>query len=68
MSPYNVINRMTTTVIPPCLAYASNMNNKLFPPPVSMTATTGLSPAIIAAMASFCTLQNLAALSIIRFN
>jgi hypothetical protein len=56
MFPCNAINGMMTTVILPCSAYAGNMNNKLFPSPISMTATTGLSPATIAAIASFCTL------------
>ncbi|KAF1828072.1 hypothetical protein BDW02DRAFT_469540, partial [Decorospora gaudefroyi] len=52
MSPRNAINRITTIVVLPCSAYAGNMNNKLFPPPVGITATTGLSPAMIACMAS----------------
>ncbi|KAF1828106.1 hypothetical protein BDW02DRAFT_481804, partial [Decorospora gaudefroyi] len=52
MSPRNAINRITTTVVPPCSAYAGNINNKLFLPPVSITATTGLSPAMIAYIAS----------------
>ncbi|KAF2022980.1 hypothetical protein EK21DRAFT_18376, partial [Setomelanomma holmii] len=52
MSPRNAINGMTTTVVPPCSAHAGNMNNKLFPPPVGITAMMGLSPATIAAMAS----------------
>jgi hypothetical protein len=68
MSPCNVINGITTTVIPPCSAYASNINNKLFPSSVSITATTGLSPTTIAATASFYTLRNSAVLPIIRYN
>ncbi|KAF2865193.1 hypothetical protein BDV95DRAFT_444260, partial [Massariosphaeria phaeospora] len=48
----NVINGTTTTVVPPCSANASNINNKLLLPLVSITATTKLSPAIIALMAS----------------
>jgi hypothetical protein len=68
MSSYNAINGTTTTVILLYSTYASNINNKLFSPSISMTATTGLSPATIAAIASFCTLRNLAALSIICFN
>ncbi|KAF1828104.1 hypothetical protein BDW02DRAFT_513235 [Decorospora gaudefroyi] len=56
MSPRNAINRITTIVVPLYSAYAGNINNKLFPPPISITATTGLSPAIIACIASFYTL------------
>jgi hypothetical protein len=44
------------------------MNNMLLPAPVGITATTGLSPAIIAWMACCCSPLNLAASSIIRFN
>ncbi|KAF2814500.1 uncharacterized protein BDZ99DRAFT_379865, partial [Mytilinidion resinicola] len=51
----NAINSTTTTIIPPCSAYAGNINNKLFPILVSITTTTGLSPAVIIAIASFCT-------------
>jgi hypothetical protein len=68
MSPRNAINRMTTTVVPPYLAYASNINNKLFPPPISITATIRLFSTTIAATASFCTPRNLAVLPIIRCN
>jgi hypothetical protein len=68
MSPRNAINRTTTIVIPPCSAYTSNINNKLFPPSISITATTGLSSTTIAATASICTPQNLAILPIIRYN
>jgi hypothetical protein len=68
MSPRNAINRITTTVVPLCSVYAGNMNNKLFPPPISITTTTGLSPATIAAIASSCTLRNWAVLPIIRCN
>jgi hypothetical protein len=68
MSPRNAINGIITTVVPPYSAYASNINNKLFPPSISITATTGLSPTTIAATASFCTLQNSAVLPIICYN
>jgi hypothetical protein len=68
MSPYNAINRTITTVVLPCLAYASNINNKLFSPPISITATTGLSSTTIAAIASIYTLRNLAILPIIYCN
>ncbi|KAF1924228.1 uncharacterized protein M421DRAFT_30851, partial [Didymella exigua CBS 183.55] len=52
MSPRSEINGTTTTVVPPCSAHASNMNNMLLPALVSITATTGLLPATIASMAS----------------
>ncbi|KAF1922378.1 uncharacterized protein M421DRAFT_35591, partial [Didymella exigua CBS 183.55] len=52
MSPRSEINGTTTTVVPPCSAHAGNMNNMLLPAPVGITATTGLSPATIASMAS----------------
>jgi hypothetical protein len=68
MFPCNAINGTTTTVVLPYLAYASNMNNKLFPLSVGITATTGLSPATIAATASFYTPQNSVVLPIIRCN
>jgi hypothetical protein len=68
MSPRNAINGMTTMVVLPYSAHAGNMNNKLFPPLVGITAMIGLSPAIIAAMAACCTLRNSAILLIIRFN
>ncbi|KAF2809255.1 uncharacterized protein BDZ99DRAFT_389384, partial [Mytilinidion resinicola] len=55
ISPYNIINGTTTTIIPPCSTYAGNINNKLFPVLVSITATTRLSPAIIIAIAFSCT-------------
>ncbi|KAF2813647.1 uncharacterized protein BDZ99DRAFT_381334, partial [Mytilinidion resinicola] len=55
ISPYNAINGTTTTIIPPCSAYASNINNKLFPALVGITATTGLSPAVIVAIIFSCT-------------
>jgi hypothetical protein len=48
MSLYNIINSTTTTVIPPGSTYTGNINNMLLPTPISITATTGLSPAIIA--------------------
>ncbi|KAI0603907.1 RecQ Superfamily II DNA helicase [Pyrenophora tritici-repentis] len=52
MSPRNAINGTTTTVVPPCSAHAGNMNNKLLPAPVGITATTGLSPAVMALIAA----------------
>ncbi|KAF2812023.1 uncharacterized protein BDZ99DRAFT_367156, partial [Mytilinidion resinicola] len=52
ISPYNTINGTITTVILPYSAYAGNINNKLFPALVGITATTGLSPAVIIAIAS----------------
>ncbi|KAF2814503.1 uncharacterized protein BDZ99DRAFT_359415, partial [Mytilinidion resinicola] len=52
ISPYNAINSTTTTIILLCSAHAGNINNKLFPILVSITATTRLSPAIIIAIAS----------------
>ncbi|KAF2803438.1 uncharacterized protein BDZ99DRAFT_372801, partial [Mytilinidion resinicola] len=52
MSPCNAINGTTTTIIPPCSAHAGNINNKLFPALVGITATTGLLPAVIVAIAS----------------
>ncbi|KAG9382296.1 RecQ Superfamily II DNA helicase [Pyrenophora tritici-repentis] len=55
MSPRNAINGTTTTVVPPCSAHAGNMNNKLLPAPVGITATTGLSPAVMALIAASCT-------------
>jgi hypothetical protein len=55
MSLRNAINRTTIIVVLPCSAYASNINNKLFPAPVGMIATTGLSPAVIALIAASCT-------------
>ncbi|KAF2818021.1 uncharacterized protein BDZ99DRAFT_375130, partial [Mytilinidion resinicola] len=51
----NAINGTITTIIPPCSAYAGNINNKLFPVLVSITATTGLLPAVIIAIISSCT-------------
>ncbi|KAK7185307.1 hypothetical protein PSPO01_08824 [Paraphaeosphaeria sporulosa] len=56
MSPHNAINGITTMVVPPCSAHTGNMNNMLLPAPIGIMATTGLSPPIIALMASFCTL------------
>ncbi|KAF1828969.1 hypothetical protein BDW02DRAFT_511019 [Decorospora gaudefroyi] len=56
MLPYNAINRITTIVVLLYSAYASNINNKLFLLPISIIATIGLSPAIIAYIAFFCTL------------
>ncbi|KAF1828318.1 hypothetical protein BDW02DRAFT_454764, partial [Decorospora gaudefroyi] len=52
MSPRNAINGTTTTVVPPCSAYTGNMNNKLLPALVGITATTGLFPVTIALIAS----------------
>ncbi|KAF2801257.1 uncharacterized protein BDZ99DRAFT_357500, partial [Mytilinidion resinicola] len=51
ISPYNAINSTITTIIPPCSAHASNINNKLFPILVGITATTRLLPAVIIAIA-----------------
>ncbi|CAE7208678.1 hypothetical protein PTTW11_09879 [Pyrenophora teres f. teres] len=68
MSPRNAINGTTTTVVPPCSAHAGNMNNKLLPAPVGITATTGLSPALIALIAASCTPRNLASSPIMRFS
>ncbi|KAF2871803.1 hypothetical protein BDV95DRAFT_451418, partial [Massariosphaeria phaeospora] len=51
ISPRNAINGTITTVVLPCSANASNINNKLLPLLVSITATTKLSPAIIALIA-----------------
>jgi hypothetical protein len=68
MSLCNAINRTTTIVILLYLAYASNINNKLFSLSISITATTELSSATIAAIASFCMLRNLAVLPIICCN
>ncbi|KAK7178407.1 hypothetical protein PSPO01_15543 [Paraphaeosphaeria sporulosa] len=56
MSPYNIINGMIIMVVPPYSTYASNMNNILLPAPIGIMATMGLSPPIIALMASFYTL------------
>ncbi|KAF2868287.1 hypothetical protein BDV95DRAFT_451228, partial [Massariosphaeria phaeospora] len=47
----NAINSTTTIVVPLCFANASNINNKLLLLLVSITATTKLSPAIIALIA-----------------
>ncbi|EAL91106.1 uncharacterized protein AFUA_5G15140 [Aspergillus fumigatus Af293] len=47
-----------TIVVPPGAVNAGTMNNMLFPPPVGMTATTGLSPCWIACMAGSWTPQN----------
>jgi hypothetical protein len=68
MSPCNAINGTTTIVIPPYLAYASNINNKLFPPSISITATTRLSSTTITTTASIYTPRNSAVLPIIRYN
>jgi hypothetical protein len=64
----NVINGITTTVVPPCSAHAGNINNKLFPAPVGITVTTGLSPAVMAWIPSSWTPRNAASFPIIRFN
>jgi hypothetical protein len=56
MSSRNAINRITTTVVLLYSAYTSNINNKLFSPSISITATIGLSPATIATTAFFYTL------------
>ncbi|KAF2877734.1 hypothetical protein BDV95DRAFT_482168, partial [Massariosphaeria phaeospora] len=64
----NAINSTTIIVVLLCFANASNINNKLLLSLVSITATTKLSPAIIALIAFFCTLRNLALLLIIRLS
>ncbi|KAK1957243.1 hypothetical protein LY78DRAFT_563160, partial [Colletotrichum sublineola] len=48
MSPRNATNGVTTIVTPSGAQYAGNMNDKLLPPPVPVTCTTGLSPRMIA--------------------
>jgi hypothetical protein len=68
MSSCNAINRTTTIVVLLCLAYAGNINNKLFSLSVGITATIELSSATIAATVFFCMLRNLAVLSIIYYN
>ncbi|PKX88452.1 uncharacterized protein P174DRAFT_380486 [Aspergillus novofumigatus IBT 16806] len=45
ISAHNATSGTTTMVVPPGVANAGTMNNILFPPPVGITATTGLSPA-----------------------
>ncbi|KAK7178760.1 hypothetical protein PSPO01_15187 [Paraphaeosphaeria sporulosa] len=56
MLPRNVINGTTIIVMPPYSTHAGNINNMLLPAPIGITATIGLSPPIIALMASFYTL------------
>ncbi|KAK4041891.1 hypothetical protein C8A01DRAFT_14464, partial [Parachaetomium inaequale] len=57
ISPYNDTNGTTTTVnLPaPAVYTAGNINNILFPPPVPITTTTGLSCRITAYNAASCT-------------
>ncbi|PKX88255.1 uncharacterized protein P174DRAFT_340150, partial [Aspergillus novofumigatus IBT 16806] len=45
-------------VVPPGAVNAGTMNSMLFPPPVGITATTGLSPCWMARIAGSCTPQN----------
>ncbi|KAF1828409.1 hypothetical protein BDW02DRAFT_512369 [Decorospora gaudefroyi] len=52
----NAINRITIIVVLLYSTYTSNINNKLFPLPISIIATIGLSPIIIAYIAFFYTL------------
>src|SRR5450432_3057100 len=47
-SSYNEHNRIITTVVPPLMQYAGNMNDKLFPCPVAMILTMGLCPVMMA--------------------
>ncbi|PKX88209.1 uncharacterized protein P174DRAFT_346030, partial [Aspergillus novofumigatus IBT 16806] len=47
-----------TTVVPPGAANAGTMNSMLFPPPVGITATMGLSPRWMARMAGSWTPRN----------
>ena len=65
MSLRSETNGTTTTVVPPCSAYAGNINSMLLPALVGITATIRLSPAIIALIASFCTPLNFAFLPFI---
>ncbi|KAF2175101.1 hypothetical protein K469DRAFT_767165 [Zopfia rhizophila CBS 207.26] len=55
ISSCNVINSITITIVLPYSAYASNMNNMLFPAPVGITVTTRLFPAVITLIAFSCT-------------
>ena len=68
ISSRNAINGTTTIVVPPYSANASNINNKLLPLLVGITATTRLSPATIALIASSYTPRNSALLPIIRLS
>ncbi|KAB8240254.1 hypothetical protein BDV35DRAFT_374155 [Aspergillus flavus] len=58
ISPRNEISGTTTIVVPLGSANAGNMNNMLLPPPVGITATTGLSPSWMARNAGACTPRN----------
>jgi hypothetical protein len=51
-SLHSASNRITIIVVLPYSAYASSINNKLLPAPVGITATIGLSPAVIALIAA----------------
>ncbi|KAK7178693.1 hypothetical protein PSPO01_15249 [Paraphaeosphaeria sporulosa] len=68
ISPRNIINGTIIMVVPPYSTHTGNMNNMLLPAPIGITATTGLSPPIIASMASFYTLQNVTILPTMRCN
>lgn len=59
-SSRNDTNGMTTTVVPPRAIHASNMNNKLLPPPVGIMPMTGLCLWITACTICFCSPQNAA--------
>ncbi|KAE8370982.1 hypothetical protein BDV26DRAFT_276969 [Aspergillus bertholletiae] len=58
ISPRNDKSRTTTIVVPPGSANAGSINSILFPPPVRITATTGLSPSWIACNAAAYTPRN----------
>lgn len=47
----NMISRTMIIVVPPGVVNVGTMNNMLFPPPVGITATMGLSPYWMACMA-----------------
>ncbi|KAH1509545.1 hypothetical protein KXX18_001003, partial [Aspergillus fumigatus] len=51
ISARNATSGTMIMVVPPGAANAGTMNNMLFPPPMGMTATTGLSPRWMACMA-----------------
>jgi hypothetical protein len=50
-SPYNETNGTTMIIVPPMILLASNINNMLFPLPISITTTTRLSPLIMTSIA-----------------
>ncbi|TQV89938.1 hypothetical protein IF1G_11399 [Cordyceps javanica] len=68
MSSCNATNGIITTVRPCCEQYAGNMNDMLFPPPVGVTYTTGLSPRTIAAITLACPGRNVAPLPLMHAN